>query len=86
MHLRNGILYRLGDVLLGDLGSCPGASISTIQVDNVGAGIIAANCDHLDIVRGRDLHREQRLRVHSVDPVQVLLVILDRVDAVERER
>jgi len=33
-----------------------------------------------------DLRGDQRVRVHRQDPIDVLLVILDRVDAVERER
>ena len=86
MHLRDGVLDRHRDVLLRDLWCCAGAAVTPVEVDDVRTRVIAADGHHLDIVRRRDLDRQQRLGIDGQRPVKMLLVVLDRVDAVERER
>ena len=48
-------------------------------------GVIDAHGHHVHVAGRRDLGREQRPRVDVRDPVQVLLVVFDRIDAVEGE-
>ena len=50
------------------------------------AGVVDPDRHHVHVDRRRDLGREQRPRVDVRDPVEVLLVVLHRIDAVERER
>ena len=79
-------LDRHRDVLLGDLGRRAGAAVAPVDVKDVRPGVVRADRDHVHVGRGRDLHRDERPGVDRLDPVDVLLVVLDGVDGVERER
>ncbi len=86
VDLADGVLDGHGDVLLGDVRRRAGAAVAAVEVDDVRAGVVAAHGHHVH-VRGRgDLRRNQGARVDVLDPVEVLLVVFDRIDAMERER
>ena len=86
VHFRDRVFDGHRDVLLGDVGCRAGAAIAAVQMDDVGACVVAADRDHVDIVRGGHLYRDQGAFIHFLDPIEVLLVILDGVHAVKRER
>ena len=85
VHLGDGVLDGHGDVLLGDVGRRAGAAVAAVQVDDVRPGVVAAHRHHVHVGGRGDLHAHQAVRVHLLDPVQVLLVVLHAVDAVEGE-
>ena len=86
MHLGYGVLNRHGDVLLGDVRCSAGAAVAAIEMDYVRPRVVAAHGHHVGIGGSGDLHGDQRPGIDLFDPVHVLLVVLDRVDTVERER
>ena len=86
VHLGDRIFQRHGDILLGYLGRGARAPIGAVQVHDVRARIVAAHRHHVHVGRGRNLDRDQGLRIDRLDPVHVFLVILHRVDAVEGKR
>ncbi len=86
VHLRDGVLDGHGDVLLGDVRRRAGAAIAAVQVDDMGAGVVAAHGHHVHIGGRRYLHAHQAVGIHFLDPIEVLLVVFHAVDAVEGER
>jgi len=52
----------------------------------VGAGVVAAHGHHVHVGGRGDLHAHQAAEIHFLDPIDVLLVVLHAVDAVEGER
>ena len=85
VHLGDGVLDGHGDVFLGDVRRGAGAAVAAVQLDHVGPGVIAAHRHHVHVRGGGDLHRHQGPGVHFLDPVEVLLVVLHGIDAVEGE-
>ncbi|OQB37394.1 MAG: hypothetical protein BWY06_02391 [Candidatus Latescibacteria bacterium ADurb.Bin168] len=85
MHLGYGVLDGHGDVLLGDLRGRPGAAVPAVQVHDVRSGVIGPDGHHLHVVGRRDLHRKEGLGIDGGDPIQVLLVVLHGIYAVEGE-
>ena len=86
VHLGDGVLDGHRDVLLGDVRRGAGAAVAAVQVDDMGAGVVAAHGHHVHVGGRRDLHAHQAVAIHFLDPIDVLLVVFHAVDAVEGER
>ena len=81
----DGILDRHGDVLLGDVRRRPRAAVAAVEVYDVCARVVHADGHHVDVAWSGDLGREQRPRIDVRHPVEMFLMVFDRIDAVERE-
>src|SRR5208337_4599276 len=79
VHLGNGVFHRHGDVLLGNIRRGPGAAIAAVQLDHVGAGVIAPHRHHVHVGGGGNLNRHQGPGIDLLDPVDVLLVVFHRI-------
>ena len=86
VHLADGIFDGHGDVLLGDVRRRAGSAVAAVDVNDMRAGGITADRDHIHVRRRRYLRRNQGAPVDVLDPVDVLHVVFDGIDAVERER
>ena len=85
MHLRNGQLDRHCNILLGNLGCRSRTAISTINLNNMRSSIVASHSDHINIRRCRDFDRDERIGIDNFNPVNVFLVIFNRIDTVKRK-
>ena len=86
MHAGDRKFDRHSDVLLGDLRRRARSTIAAIDLQNVRAGIVGAHCHHVDIGRRRNFHRDKRLGINGLDPIDVLLMVLDGINAVKWKR
>ena len=86
VHLRHRVLDGHGDILLGDVRRRAGSAVTAVQLDDVRAGVKAADSHHVHVRRRGDLDGDQGPRVDRLDPVDMLLVVLHRVDTVKGER
>ncbi len=85
MHFRYGVFDGHGDILFGDVRRCAGAAIAAVNMNNMCAGIVGTDRYHIHIIRCRDFDGNQRIGIHFLDPVNMLLVIFDGIDRVKRE-
>src|SRR5206468_7717632 len=85
MHLRNGQLYRHCNVLLGNLWCRSRAAISTINLNNMRSSIVASHGHHINVRGCRDFDRDKRIGIDGFNPVNVFLVIFNRIDTVKRK-
>src|SRR5207302_53828 len=86
VDLWNRILYRHRNVLLRNLRRRTRPTITTVDMDDVRSSIVAPNRHHIHIRRRRHLHRHKRAGIHRLEPVNMLLVILHRIDTMKRKR
>src|SRR2546427_12248316 len=54
-------------------------------MDDVRSSIVAPDRHHVYIGRRGHFHRDKRAGIHGLDPVNMLLVILHRIDTMERK-
>ena len=86
VHLADGVFDGHGDILLGDVRRRAGPAVAAVNVDDMRAGGVAAHRHHIHVRRRRYLRRDQGPPVDVLYPVDVLHVVFDGIDAVERER
>ena len=86
VHLHDTVFDRLRDILLRDIRRRAGPAVPSVEVNNVRAGIVGSDRDHIHVTRSGNLDRHQHIRPNRAHPVQMFLVILYRIDAVERKR
>src|SRR5713226_2541880 len=86
MHLRNCQFDGHRNVLLGNFGRCTCAAIRALDLDDMCASVIASHGYHVNVGGRRYLHCNERVGMNGFNPVDVFLVVLDRIDTVERER
>ncbi len=64
MSLCCGVFYRLGNIFFGDIRCGSGSAVGPIEVDDICAGIVAANSDHIHICWSGDFDRNKHIGVN----------------------
>jgi len=85
MDLYDAVFDRHCDVLLGYVRRRSRPAVSAIEMYYVTAGRVAAHGNHVHVVGRRHLGGDQGPPVYVLDPVHVLLMVFDGVNAMKRE-
>lgn len=85
MDFGDGEFDRHGDIFLGDFGGGASATVRAVEVDDVGASVVTADSDHIDIVGGGDFDGDEGFGVDGENPIDMFAVVFNGVDGVEGE-